>query len=482
MRRLRAVPRPLAILLLVGALHALAWTVVTAPLQGPDEAGHVAYVQHLAETGHRPSAVLGGSHALSSEQGLAMHVARLDALAQLPQARPAWSELRRREWDVARTRIPDAARKDGIGPNTNARNPPLYYALASLPYRAGGDFFARAEVMRLGSVLLYLGVIALTWALAGEVVAVAWQRTLATAVVVLLPLLAFLGGIVNPDMLLVFEWAAFLVTAARLLRLGPSAVRLGALVVVTGAAVYTHGRGLAIVPPAALAVVLSLLRHRSRRSALAAIGAATAIATAAVLLVLRPWEPGGDVYQGQAGGALHGPFSAGQFARYVIGFYVPRKIHLGAPVGPNYGFRQVFVERFFGGFGALEVNFPPWVNTVLEALVVLGLVALAAVLVRGRAAVARRRDLAAVLALTVVSLIALLHWAAYRLIVIDPEADPLLVGRYLLPLAPLLGCGVAIVAGGLPRRLAPAAAGVLLGGGALLALGGLGLSLARFYA
>jgi 4-amino-4-deoxy-L-arabinose transferase-like glycosyltransferase len=411
-----------------------------------------------------------------------MRLAGLDALAQLPWARPSWSAARERRWRAEDARLPHAARADGIGPNANAHNPPLYYAVESLPYRAGGDFFARAQLMRLGSVLLYLGVIALTWALAGEVVADAWRRTLATAVVVLLPLLGFLGGIVNPDMLLVFEWAAFVVLAARLLRLGPSPARLAAVVAVTGAAVYTHGRGLAIVPPAALAVVLALARHRSRRTALAAIGVATAVATAAVLVVLRPWDAGGGVYEGQAAGQLHAPFSVGQFARYLIGFYVPRKVHAGAPVGPNYGFRQVFVERFFGGFGSLDVTFPSAVNTALEALVVLGLGALAVVLVRRRGAVAGRRDLAAVLAVTVLSLLALLHWAAYRLIVVDPHADPLLVGRYLLPLAPLFGCAVAIVVGALPRRLAPAAAGGVLGGGVLLALGGLGLSLARFYA
>lgn len=475
-------PGPLAVLLVAGAVHALAWTVATAPLQGPDEPGHVAYVQHLAETGHRPSADAGNGRALSTELGLAMHVAGLDALAQLPQARPAWSALREGQWRDAERRLPRAARQDGAGPNVNARNPPLYYALESVPYRAGSELFTRIELMRLGSVVLYLAVIVLTWALAGEVVAAAWQRTLATAIVVLLPLLAFLGGVVNPDMLLVAEWAAMLVAAARLVRLGPAPVRLLALIVATAAAMYTHGRGLAIVPPAALAVVLSLLRHRGRRTALAAIGVGAALATAAVLLVLRPWEPGGDVYQGQAGGALHGPFSIGGFARYVIDFYVPRRLAIGTPVGPNYGFRQVFVERFFGGFGALEVNFPPGVYSVLEALLVLGLVALAVVLLRRRAAVARRRDLAAVLVVTFASLLALLHWAAYRLIVSDPRADPLLVGRYLLPLAPLFGCAVAIVVGALPRRLAPIAAGALLAGGSVLALGGLGLSLARFYA
>jgi hypothetical protein len=82
---------------------------------------------------------------------------------------------------------------------------------------------------------------------------------------------------------------------------------------------------------------------------------------------------------------------------------------------------------------------------------------------------------------TIVSLLGLLHWAAYKLIVSDPNADPLLVGRYLLPLAPLFGCGVAIVVGGLPRRLSGVAAGAVLGIGVLLSLGGLGLSLARFY-
>ena len=59
MRRVRGIPRPLALMLVVAASLSIAWDVATPALQGPDEARHFAYLQYLAETGHLPRATTG---------------------------------------------------------------------------------------------------------------------------------------------------------------------------------------------------------------------------------------------------------------------------------------------------------------------------------------------------------------------------------------------------------------------------------------
>jgi hypothetical protein len=68
---LRRVPLPLALLLAVAAGLSLAWALTTAPLQGPDEADHVAYVAHLAETGKVPLAD-GGKRTYSPQEDEAL--------------------------------------------------------------------------------------------------------------------------------------------------------------------------------------------------------------------------------------------------------------------------------------------------------------------------------------------------------------------------------------------------------------------------
>src|SRR3954471_1758304 len=88
----RRIPRPLALLLGVAALLTVAWTFTLTPLEGPDEPAHFDYAQHLAETGHKPSAVA-GDHPDSTEVANAIYFFNLDQLAGVADARPAWTHL-----------------------------------------------------------------------------------------------------------------------------------------------------------------------------------------------------------------------------------------------------------------------------------------------------------------------------------------------------------------------------------------------------
>jgi hypothetical protein len=72
----------------------------------------------------------------------------------------------------------------------------------------------------------------------------------------------------------------------------------------------------------------------------------------------------------------------------------------------------------------------------------------------------------------------LLHTASYR--ALTTGVDPLITGRYLLPLAPLAALALAWLVDVLPGRWRAGTAGLVVGGMLLLQLGGLALTVERF--
>src|SRR3954463_7903472 len=90
----RAFPRPLAALLAAATLLSLGWMLFTPALQGPDETGHAAYVQYLAETGHGPTT--GGADPApplgqSQELEALVHWHNLRSVAGNDRGRPGWT-------------------------------------------------------------------------------------------------------------------------------------------------------------------------------------------------------------------------------------------------------------------------------------------------------------------------------------------------------------------------------------------------------
>jgi hypothetical protein len=85
-----------------------------------------------------------------------------------------------------------------------------------------------------------------------------------------------------------------------------------------------------------------------------------------------------------------------------------------------------------------------------------------------------------VLVVAVAGYLLLLHAAAFRSLLSSP--DPVITGRYLLPLMPLYGAGIALAVGWLPRRVAVEAGVVMLAGLTVLQVASLALVYARFYA
>jgi hypothetical protein len=320
------------------------------------------------------------------------------------------------------------------------------------------------------------------WGLAGEVFRSTVPRTVATGVFAMQPVATYLSGVVNTDTQLMLVWTAFFWLALRTLRLGPSVGRLAVLGLVAAASILTHGRGLAIVPALLIAVVVILARHRPpmwRSLVLAGAGlGAVALAVGAYRLLI---SGGSALYGGEVNIGQQHTMSVREFVSFVWQFYLPRLETMNPRLGPSYGFRDVFVDTYFASFASYDVVLPAWVRDLVQVGLVLGFLLLV------HLAIARFADLVrprlAVLAILVgggLCMLGLLHLASYRALTGGSD-DPLVTGRYLLPLTGLLALGAGTVTAALPRRAGPALGGALMAGMAAMTIGGIGAAVTRFY-
>lgn len=479
-------PRVLVLLLAVGALQSLAWDVALPAFQGPDEDTHFAYVQHLAETGELPSPTTGGT-AYSSEEERALVTLNLLPLIGDANSRPGWGAADLNAWHAEERTFNRAARENGAGPNPIAKNPPLYYAAMSIPYRllVWLPLLKQLFLLRLFNALCYLATIAMTWLLAGELFgSVRWKQALAAGAVALEPQLSFMSAVINADNLLIALTTAVLLASVRLVTRGPSMARVLTASGLTAAAVLTHGRGLVNLPVLAVALLVAWQKHRPAAADVLRRGAAAgATLGAAFLAYLAFGRAGGSLYGGQITDLnSHTDFSLRQFVSSIYQFYFPRLGSMRPRLGPEYGYKQVFIDTFYGSFGWLEVKFNERIYDALQVLSAVGLVGLYTAVVVHWRRLWRAWPVVAVLATLLLTNLLFLHYVSYRALLSDNGSDPLIVGRYLLPMVSLFGLAIAFTLGALPRRAGPLVGAVVLAAGVLLSLSGIGITMARFYA
>ena len=373
--RVRSTPLVLAILLAIAAVHGTAWAVMTAPWNGPDEVAHFAYAEHLAETGHAPQRNRGTS-SQSTAHNVALFAVNLYPIRLQVGGRPTPSALPRTKKGLSE--LPASERKNGSGPNSAANYPPLYYAYEAVAYRVSPwrSEFGRLFTMRLFTVALFVLTVGLTWLIAVELLAVEWARALATGLVALQPKLAFGGGIVNPDLMLVVLATGALLAALRLVKRGPTTGTSVALAACSAAAVLTHPRGYFLPPFAVIVLALAALRFRDRRRTAVLSGVLVACVCAVSVVLATAWVHGHTA--GTGGSGTGNPpivISPREFLSYLWQFYLPKLSFMNPKVGPSfYGYRQVYIESFFGDFASLSVNYRPNFYDVLQVLAAVGLV------------------------------------------------------------------------------------------------------------
>ena len=450
---MRRVPRAAWLCAAVACLNAVCWSIITPPFQVPDEPEHVAYVKQLAETGHLPS----HNGQFSSEEAIALRDLRLQTVAEEPEYQPISSKAQQEKLQqdlTAAARLPE---KGSEYAGVAASQPPLYYALESIPYTlgAGGTLLDRIELMRLTSAL-FAGITALfTFLFLRETLPrVRWAWTVGGLGVALVPLLGFMSGAVNPDSMLYAVTAAIFYSLARAFRRGLTrsfALALGALVAI-GLATKLNFVGIA--PGVLLGLILLSVRASRTQGRAAYVSLAMALAVAlspAVLYVayrLATGEPALGFLEG-AVSSVHAPLSE---LSYIWQLYLPRLPGMHADFGGVLT-SQIWFNRYVGLYGWLDTTFPGWVYEL--ALLPAGLIAALCVrelVVRAGALRQRAVELGVYFAMSV-GLLVLIGGSSYvRFPAVGAEYGQV---RYLLPLLPLLGVVLALAARGAGRRWGP---------------------------
>ncbi|HWD63683.1 MAG TPA: DUF2142 domain-containing protein [Solirubrobacteraceae bacterium] len=458
-------PKSLPLLLAIVVVAGLCWALAVPPWQSPDELDHFAYAETLAENFSIPGTA--GRQEDSSDESFADHSVGASRGAFYPGASPPeWSRSAYDAYLAVEQGRDPPARGDGGGLSGADQNPPLYYLFADIGYLLdhGGTAFGRLYAMRLWGVLLLAVTTSAAWLLAGETLGRRRLPQLVCAAVVgLLPMMTFISSSVNPDALLITLWTLALWLGARVINRRAGKWDVIALCAVTAAAILTKATSYALVAPVVLAVAAGWLRRRpaERRPALIPVAVGAAVLALPVLAWLALAHSLGRAGINNIGPTAAHPVNIRQFLSYVWQFYLPRLPFLTPfRTTPGLPLYDVWLRQGIGTFGWLDVYLPSWLYPTVS--VAIGVIAIASVGLLSRLLKRRHLPLLGFFALTALALLMLLHVSEY-LLVIDGGGG-FNQGRYLLPVAGLLGLGVATIVSRLPRRARTATSGLVLTG------------------
>lgn len=450
---------------LIAFLNGAAWSIITPPFQGRDEPAHFAYVQWLAETGTLPHTVASEQSAYSPQEALVLEGLHQEEIKLSPEILTisSMSEQRTlmRDVDEGLSRVGSGE----VGVATS--EPPLYYAVETIPYAMGADnTLTQLELMRLAGALMAAITALLTFFFLREVLpGVPWAATVGAACVAMQPLFGFMSGTVNPDTLLYAVSAAVFLCLARGFRRGLTrnlAIVTGALIAV-GFLTKLNFVGLAPGVFAGL-ILLGVREARSKgRAALRSPAIAAGIGASPVLLYLLVNGLSSHPTLGSASQASLGSgWSIFHEVSYIWELYLPRlpgMVHYFAGV---FTLRDIWFNRFVGLYGWIDTQFPDWVDNV--AFVLAAAVALPCgweLVVRRTALRSRLPELAIYVAMGtgVLLLVGAASYSSRNATGgVEGFGDP----RYLLPMLPLLGAVVTLAVRGAGRRWAPATGAVIL--------------------
>jgi 4-amino-4-deoxy-L-arabinose transferase-like glycosyltransferase len=460
---IRRVPRAAWVCALVGLLNATAWSLITPPLELPDEQAHYAYVEYLVQHGQPPRPQ--PQDELSSNEQAALEGIDFEEVRFAPTNPAIFSATEQHQ--LKRLLALNPNRYDGNGAGADVGGEPwLYYALQAIPYKAaeGGTLLDRLALMRLLSALLGGLTVLFVFVFLREALPGApWTWTVGALGVAFQPLFGFVSGGVNSDALLYAASAALFYLIARAFRRGLTPSLAVAIGLTLAAGTLTKFNFIGLLPGAALALLAIAFRAEGRvsRHALRLPALALGVAAAPLLLTMAM---NGLAWERPTLGLTTTYFSAtkvhptiGGALSYGWQFYL---VHLP-------GMRQIlahetdalqdlWLKGFIGRYGWVDTMFSPRVYDI--ALVPIAAVVLLCVraLVRDRRLLAGRRVELLVYAILTGCFMAFVAAASYDAFLTSLGGSGG-QARYLLPLLPLYGGALALAARGAGRRLMPVA-------------------------
>jgi 4-amino-4-deoxy-L-arabinose transferase-like glycosyltransferase len=438
----------------IAFVNAVVWASLTPTFQVPDEPVHMGYIEWVGETGKIPRPITPYYSAAPDARAVFEHV--------------PWSLTRRPSWDpgndaeLRRLMDSDLPRRSEAGAGYAANNPPLYYLLAALPYRAahGGDFLDRMYAVRIFSALLAALTVAFVFLFLRELLPRhRWAWPLGALAVALQPVFGFIGGGANPDNLLWVASAALFWLLARSFRHGLTLRRGVAIGVALLVGMLTKGSMFGLVPGTLLALAVLVWRAprgaRGRPLGAAALALATAAIPMLLWLALSPSLIGRSSEATTAGlGSVSEVTFGGQLS-YLWQFYLPKLPFMfdWFEDFPRYPVWDTFFEGFVGRFGWYQFGFSNWVYGVAFAVTLVVVALVVRALRQSWPAVRRRWPELLTYASLAAGLVLLVNVAGYRYRVASEQNFE--QARYLFPLLPLYGALVALAVAGAARRARP---------------------------
>jgi 4-amino-4-deoxy-L-arabinose transferase-like glycosyltransferase len=477
----RRIPRAAWLCALVAVINGLAWAIIVPPFQVPDENVHLAYAQHLAETGVAPRPVP-GRHQLSAEQRELEALLGTPAIVGDRQNAARWyGPINEQAADIEADHPP---RSDGGGASNALNNPPLYYLMGAVPYWLSPShallhrlFWMRVLSALLGGVTVLAIFLFLREALPGT----PWAWTVGALGAALSPLFGFISGGFNNDNLLYLAAALLFLALARAFRRGLTWRRGMAIGAAVALGLLAKPTFLGLVPGALVGLALLGWRAHRREDLPRLLGGAWGGAAAVVavpvgayvavnaLVWSRPLWSAGAAINAVGGGASGAATSAGTTlasqASYLWQLYLPRLPFMTNKF-PGFPDWNVWFHGMVGEFGWLDYGFPGWVYWLALALVAGVAASAGAAIVHGGPArlLRTRGSELCTYAVVALGLLALIGEAAYHA---SLGGQGFVQARYLLPLLPLWAALLAVGARGAGRRFALAAGAVIV----MLALG-----------
>jgi 4-amino-4-deoxy-L-arabinose transferase-like glycosyltransferase len=462
---LRRLPTAAKVCALLAFLNAVCWAQITPPFLGPDEADHFAYVQELVEGHQLPSSAL---EVYSPMQAQILNDLRYPQVRYRPGHYPISStaEQEKLEHDLA---SPLSLRGPGTA-GVATSEPPLYYALETIPYVAGssGSILDRLELMRLLSALL--GGLSALFAflfLREALPAKRWAWTIGGLGVALSPMLGFDTGTVNPDALLIVVATALFYGLARAFRRGltqRSALAIGALIAI---GLLSKLNFVGLVPGAILGLIVLTRREARAHGARAyarLLTPALAIAVSPAVLYALVNAFSNHRALGIVSGAASGLTSvhrsiSGELS-YIWQLYLPRLPGMHAYFSEVFITYQVWFRDVIGLYGWSDTVFPAWVYGLAVIPAALILVLCVRELALGRVRLRERIGELATYVVMSLGILALVGADGYLSLPVKSAeyADP----RYLLPMIALWGGVLALAARGAGRRWGPPVGALLV--------------------
>jgi 4-amino-4-deoxy-L-arabinose transferase-like glycosyltransferase len=454
---LRRPPRALYVCMAVAFVSAATWSALTPSFQTPDELVHAGYAQYVAEKGDVPRKVTAGFTWDPAEDQRTAADGVPFSLSGRPTYDPAASKRLHDRLNRPLGRVSEGAA------GYAANNPPLYYALDAVAYRANysAPYLDRLWTMRLVSALLAAFTVGFVYLFLRELLPrTRWAWTVGALAVAFQPVFGFVGGGVNNDNLVWTMSACVLWLLARSFRRGLTTRRAAGIGAALAAGMITKGTTFGIVPGVALGLLFLVLRapreQRRKTLGVAAVALLVAGLPFAFWLYLNTHAYHRPANTTTSGATVASSYSLTDLASYLWQFYLPKLPFMTDQFPgphssgfPHYPVWDSFFQGYVGRFGWYQYAFPVWVSEVALGIWVVLLAFAGRALFRVRAALRGRwMELACYVAVMGGMLLLVnLNGYVYRkgTHVFFEQT------RYLFPLLALYGALVAIAARGAGR-------------------------------